>query len=418
MTLTLRLDTYPEAQIAAHMTPQNPPPATPTLCCLLHTGSLSSTQQVEVWIDGTQQIPEPEGSQFVFSWSCLQGIEMSIHLKQNGRLTKSWRGWWQGETAIAHTGTLPVQVFCAGVLQPAGLPRTEGLSVGAAALLKSSADQHNGTHHDGGVAEAFWEAITAPTSVVSPTTEEPEAPEDDLWGQVLQHALPGERAEPEAVPSPEPEAWEETPSQEDVEEDTETLQEQTAEALASPRAQEDAQAHESLRLEADIASLAAPIGAILASFPVATVWSQTAHQEQETGLTALLATMPANTILVDLRQHTPTPRRGLRNSKVSGPQKLGISKALLRNQYGARYWDRGATIQTTRRLISTPPPTWGRVVTNPDDPDGLVTLVTALTQGFSLVVLDGETKYAESARAAVLAELRQRVVNLTIGSCS
>ena len=74
--------------------------------------------------------------------------------------------------------------------------------------------------------------------------------------------------------------------------------------------------------------------------------------------------------------------------------------------------------QTARRLLSTPKPSWGRVVTNPDDPDGLGTLVTALVQGFSLVVLDGEPKYAESARAAVLRELHQRVANLTAGSCS
>src|SRR6185437_12617767 len=87
--MTLRLDTYPEAQIAAHMIPQNPPSTPPTLCCLLHTGPLSPMQQVEVWIDATQQISQQEGSQFVFSWSCSQGKEMSIHLKQNGRLTKS-----------------------------------------------------------------------------------------------------------------------------------------------------------------------------------------------------------------------------------------------------------------------------------------------------------------------------------------
>lgn len=273
----------------------------------------------------------------------------------------------------------------------------------------------NSIHRDGGVAVAAWEAITAPTSVVSPTTEETEAVEDDLWGQARQNSLLGESAKTEAVPSPEHEAWEETSSLEDVEE---TPQEQIAEAPVTPRMQEDAKAHVSPQLEADAASVAAPVGTILASFPVATVWSQGAHQEQETGLTALLATMPANTILVDLRQHTPTPRRGLRSSKVSGPQKLGLSKELLRNQYGARYWDRGATIQTARRLISTPPPTWGRVVTNPDDPDGLGTLITALIQGFSLVVLDGETKYVESARAAVLVELRQQVANLTIGSCS
>jgi hypothetical protein len=250
-------------------------------------------------------------------------------------------------------------------------------------------------------------------------TESTSAEDDDLWEQAHQDALSGVVAEPEAITSPENEEWEETPGQEEAEEDEEeTPHEQIVEAPASPRMQPSPAEQEDPTMQPDAASVAAPSGTVLASFPATTAWSQTAHQEQEERLTALLATMPANTILVDLRQHTPTPRQSLRSGKGSGPQKLGLSKALLRNQYGGRYWDRGATIQTARRLLSTPPPTWGRVVTNPDDRDGLATLVTALTHGFSLVVLDGEPKYTESARAAVLAELRQRVANLTTGSCS
>lgn len=417
--MTLRLDSYPEAQIAAQMIPQNRPLATPTLCCLLHTGPLPPSQQVEVWIEGTQQPWQQEGTRQVFSWTCLQGNEMSVYLKQNGRLAKSWRGWWQGETTIAHTGTLQVLVYCAGVLQPAGLPRATAVPVGAATLLEQSADQHNGSHHDGVAAVATWEAVIAPTGVALPVAEDASVADDDLWEQARQKALPGGAAEPEAVTSPEREAWEEAPDQEEAEEDgEETLQEQTAEAPVASSMRSAHQVDESSTREADASIVATPVGTVLASFPATTVWSQAAHQEQEERLTAVLATMPANTILVDLRQHTPTPRHGLRSSKGSGPQKLGLSKELLRNQYGGRYWDRGATIQTARRLLTTPPPTWGRVVTNPDDPDGLGTLVMALTQGFSLVLLDGEPNYTESARAAVLTELHQRVANLTAGSCS
>ena len=416
--MTLRLDTYPEAQMAAQMIPQPPPLATPTLCCLLHTGPLPPSQQVEVWIEGTPQPGQQEGSQYVFSWTCPPQSEMSIHLTQQGRVTKSWRGWWQGATTIAHTGTLPIHVYCAGVLQPAGLPRATTVPVGTA-LLESSVDQPNGHHPDVEAVGASWEAVSAPTSSASAATDDASAEDDDLWEQARQDALPGVVANPEASMLPEHEAWEEMPGQEETEEDgEEPPQEPTADAPVASHRRAAPQMHEIPTQGADASLGAAPVGTILASFPATPVWSQTAHQEQEERLTALLATMPANTILVDLRQHTPTPRRGVRSGKGSGLQKRGLSKELLRNQYGGRYWDRGATIQTTRRLISMPPPTWGRVVTNPDDPDGLGTLVTALVQGFSLVVLDGEPKYAESARAAVLRELHQRVANLTTGSCS
>ncbi len=411
--MTIRLDTYPEAQIAMQMLPQNPPSATPTLCCLLHTGPLPPSHQVEVWVEGTQQPAYQEGSQDVFSWTCTKGSEVRIHLKQHDRLVKSWRGWWLGETTIAHTGTLRVQVYCAGALQPAGLPRAKAAPVEATALLSSSTDQHNGTRHDGMAAVATWPAVTTATQLSPSVTEGPSA-DDDLWEQARQDAHSGVVEEAEAVSPPEQETWEEAARQEAEERD----REQIVEEPASPKMQPLPVEQEHPTLHADTSIAAAPVGTILASFPALIVWSQTAHQEQETRLTNLLAAMPAQTILVDLRPHTPTLRRSLRKSTVSGQQKLGLSKELLRNCYGGCYWDCGVTIQTVRRLVSMPPPTWDRVVTNPDDPDGLGTLVTALRQGFSLVVLDGETNYAASARAAVLTELRQRVANVIIGSCS
>lgn len=416
--MTLRLDTYPEAQIAAQMIPQHPSLATPTLCCLLHTGPLPPSQQVEVWVDGTPQPGQWEGFQSVFSWTCPPQSEMSIHLKQHGRVTKSWRGWWQGKTTIAHTGTLQVQVFCAGVLQPAGLPRATTVPAGTP-LLEGSADQPNGHHPDAVTVGASWETVSAPTSSARAATDDASAEDDDLWEQARQDALPGVVVDPEASAPFEREAREEMPGQEETDEGGEEPPlKQTADAPVASSMRAAPQMHEIPTRETDTSIVAAPLGTVLASFPATPVWSQTAHQEQEERLTALLASMPVTTILVDLRQQTPTSRRGVRSSKGAGPQKLGLSKACLRNQYGGRYWDRGATIQTTRRLLSTPPPTWGRVIANPDDPDGLGTLVIALVQGFSLVVLDGEPTYAESARAAVLRELHQRVANLTAGSCS
>ncbi len=84
-SMTLRLDTYPEAQMATQMLPQTPPSATPTLCCLLHTGPLPPSHQVEVWVEGTQQPAQQEGSQHVFSWTRTKDSEVRIHLKQQNR---------------------------------------------------------------------------------------------------------------------------------------------------------------------------------------------------------------------------------------------------------------------------------------------------------------------------------------------
>jgi hypothetical protein len=151
-----------------------------------------------------------------------------------------------------------------------------------------------------------------------------------------------------------------------------------------------------------LSSLVAPAGTTIATFAALPVTSGAAHQEALDRLRALLASLPPTTILVDLRRH-PTRRRPARSAP------LGLSKDLLRTLYGGRYWDRGMFIQIARQE---------RVVLNPEDPDGLGALVAALVRGWSLVILDGDPSYAESARATVRTALQERVANLHEGPCS
>lgn len=427
----IRLDTYPEAQIAMHMNPGSTTSTTPMLCCLLHTGPLPASHQVQVWVGGAQQIGEQEGMQQVFSWQCAQGSEMSVHLMQQHRPTKIWRGWWQGETTLVHTGTLAIQVFCAGVPQPAR--RTPPPAPVPAPVTPGVPDQHNGLYP-----QAVPAALTLPPLLdlpapsLAPINAEPE---DDLWSNPPQEEHPGaaETIEEEVsgndtdqnLLEEEEESWEDGALEEEETEDTEDENQENA-GLEGEHGGPGEVQHgttdggvfpETTDVSTVLPQTCAPAGTMIATLPANPVWSQTAHQEAEARLATLLATMPPHTILVDLRQHSSAPRTR-RMATKSGPQKQGLSKELLRMRYGGRYWDRGSVIQTSRRLESTRPARWRRVVMNPDDREGLGALVTALGQGFSLLVLDGEPSYAESARAAVLLELRQRVANLREGSCS
>ncbi|HEU5378139.1 MAG TPA: hypothetical protein VFV38_22170 [Ktedonobacteraceae bacterium] len=414
--MTFRLDTYPEAQIATLMNPQHASSTEPALCCLLHTGPLPTSHQVQVWVGGTQQIAEQEGPQEVFSWQCAQGVEMSIHLMHHDRLTKAWRGWWQGETTIAHMGTLAVQVYCAGVLQPAGLSPSSAPV--PSSITSGASDQQNGTHPQAVSAALSWPTLLDTPARPLPATDA--EPEDDLWSN------PPSEASVRAAETSEQKMTEDETDQDLLEEEDDwknsELEEEEDRENPEPARMQDGQAGADAPSgqRDDHAALphpTAPAGTTIAALPANTAWSQAAHQEAQERLAALLSTMPPNTILVDLRQHSPTPR-ARRAAAKSGPQKLGLSKELLRTLYGGRYWDRGSAIQTSRRLVSTHPARWCHVVINPDDREGLGELVTALTQGFSLVVLDGETSYAESARAAVISALRQRVMNLHEGPCS
>jgi hypothetical protein len=412
----IRLDTYPEAQIASSMTPQRTSLTTPILCCLLHTGPLPASHQLEVWVGGVRQTAEQEGRPQVFSWQCGQNVEMTVQLLQQGRLRKAWRGWWQGDTTIAHTGTLAVQVFCAGTLQPAGLaPRSTSIPSAGTAV---ESDQRNGSHPPATPSALALPALLDPPVPFLPSLEDDA--EDDLWGDSLQE-----------VSANAPEAHAETMCEEtatqketDVGENwkKEVAPEEQGDEAEEPFGVQDGPRGTSMPVETTESSLmrpqiSAPDGTMIAALAAAPVWSQDDHQQALDRLTTLLSTMPATTILVDLRQHRPAPR-GRRGAVKSRPQQLGLSKDLLRARYGGRYWERGFLIQTTRRLDAARPLHWHRVVLQPEDPRGLGELVALLARGFSLVLLDGERSYAESARAAVLAELRQRVANLEEGPCS
>jgi hypothetical protein len=384
------------------------------LSCLLHSGVLPAQQSLRVVVGGKNQQAEREEHQDVFSWQCGIDMLMEIHLMQRGRALKAWRGWWKGETAIAHTGTLALHVFCAGTLQPTGL--TTPPLAASPALLASAPEQQNGSL-----------AALSPVMTASATTAVPEWPtlaEAEPTNPPLQHASPPRGELPQ-----EDDLWsvaEADVAGEDYEEPEELKGEEECEEL-----EEEGEADEEEdqgRQEADLVSdepasvLSAPAGTTLAAARAELAWSVPEHERLLQCFAALLAALPANAIIVDLRWHAPTPRIRHSASRLarpgharSGPQTMGLSKAVLRTLYGARYWDRSALIQTAGR---TEQGHWVQRVTNPEFAEGLGALGAALARGFSLVILDSTASYPQSARFAVIAELRQRVANLTVGPCS
>ncbi|HEU5377143.1 MAG TPA: hypothetical protein VFV38_17060 [Ktedonobacteraceae bacterium] len=405
MTDMFRLDTYPEEQLTAGIVPHASFSTPPLLCCLLHTGPLPASHQVQVWVGGVHQHAEQEGRQQVFSWHCAQGCEMCIHLLHQGRIAKAWRGWWQGEITLAHTGTLPIQVLCAGVLQPPGLTPSPAMS----SVPLDVCDQHQGAHPQAVTTACALPTVPDAARVLPPTEGEHE---DDLWATAPQEApfsvaemLEGEETEGETDLN----LRDDGHGEEGMRAGERGEQEQRE--YAGPAEGQE----QSTTAAPPPALCVAPAGTRIATLPALPVWSASEHQDALDRLAALLSTMPPTTILVDLRQQ----RAAARSRRCpDGQQKRGLSREVLRALYGGRYWDRGTAIQTTRRLHATRPMRWCRVVSNPDDREGLAALVTALERGFSLVLLDEEASSAHSARAAVLAELRQRVANLEEGSCS
>jgi hypothetical protein len=410
--MKLRLDTFPSEQIAAQM----PSPSSalssspPTLCCLLHTSVLPPSHQIRVWVGGVQQRADQEGGQPVFSWQCAQEVEMRIEILQQGRLTKTWRGWWRGGTTIAHTGNLAVQVFCGGVPQPAGsvLPTP---ALAAPSSAETPVDQHNGLHSQDGPSILTWPAFLPPPA--TPASPPDSEPEDDLWQTPPRsaplRATPARMEEKVAEEDLDPERQEaEAPGEEEGREGTTSEEETEMDGEETEAAQREAPAAlhphslvESAPATPMLSSVSAPAGTTIATFAALPVTSEAAHQEVLERLRALLALLPPTTILVDLRRH-----RSTRHRPASAP--LGLSKDLLRTRYGARYWDRGLFIQIARQE---------RVVLNPEDPDGLGALVAALARGWSLLILDGDPSYAESGRATVRSALRLRVTNLCDGPC-
>jgi hypothetical protein len=416
----IRFDSFPMGGQPTGAGPTIPP----TLSCLLHSGVLPPGHTLAVWVGGMPQQAESEDHLSVFSWQCGVEALMEIHLRQDGRIIRAWRGWWKGDTTLAHTGTLAIQVFCAGQPQPASLS-TPPLESASSLLLSTAPERLNGT-----VALASAPASApAPTEVWtwpklsegSLTPAPPAAPvrESDLWREEEgTREETEEEADREVDDMQEEEGWEEP--DEEATEDDEGWEEEGEPAPAVPEPGQAGQAPLPTAPASPTSVVSAPASTIVAALHAASVWSQSEHERVVRELADVLAGMPARTILVDLRRHTPTPRASRRAPHVARVNRSGwgLTKDVLRTLYGARYWDRGALISTSRRPAPGKPVRWSMVVDHPESAEGLGALVTALKQGFSLLLLDSIATYAESSRAAVLAELRQRVANLEVGSCS
>lgn len=474
----IRLDTYPTegmAALARSSTVSSPPPQ---LSCLLHSGVLPARQSLAVWVDGVSQTLAREENQEVFSWQCGIDTPMEIHLlMQHGQVVKAWRGWWKGGTTLAHTGTLALQVLCAGDPQPAGaapsLPpplsvrqeaapvshngSTAPLSPTAAAVLEwpplaegfpAGEPIPRQMPREGdlwSVAEAepieeAGEQAEGSPLVPPPQRSEPTPRqilrEDDLWN--VAEAEPAEGAgeqagirtdaeESELEEGGEEGAWDEDEVETETEAWEEDEEETEAEAWEEDEAAGDEHAHSPLQPAVSASEptsvVLAPAGTTVAAVHAASAWSVPLHEQALQHLATVLGALPARTIIVDLRRHAPTPRstrRARSRPTRSGAQELGLTKEVLRTLYGACYWDRGALLPTSRRVerMQNGHQRWYMVVDKPEAAEGLAELVTALARGLSLLLVDRTVNYLESPRAAVIAELRQRVANLTVEICS
>lgn len=408
----IRLETYPTDAFAdlAGL------PAVPAkLSCLLHSGILPAHHTLDVWVDGHRQRPELEEEQMVWSWQCVQDTMMEIHLLAQRQSRKMWRGWWKGGRTIIHAGTLSVQVFCAGGEQPGGVSAPSPLA---------HAERNGMVPLTGGSA-----AIAVLDLPDLTRTREPGAPprssspqeEEDLWGDTQEEEVleepeegaeegwDGERETEEASPDEPGEPDEPDEPDEEGEVKAEEAEEATQEIVV------EASEPQVSALSVEIPGpIAAPTGTALAGFHAISATYSVAEQERLVEqLAEVLATLPPSTILVDLRTHTLTAASS--QTRRTRPQPLGLTKDLLRAQYGARYWDRGSLISTSPRLASVQPSSvWYRVVNHPSSDEAIEELVTELERGFSLLLLGSIATYAESERAAVIEELRTRVDNLTV----
>ena len=348
--------------------PFPPSPDTPPhISCVLHANYPRGGQRLEVRVQDTAFQGRTEDEQEVFSWQCAKGEAIRLTLWSHGRRSREWLGCWNGEQALLHAGTLPVQVTFAGAFQP---------EVDPADLISWLAvSEHNGHAIEPDPPTEMFVLAQAPnvesTRAMGTATALREC-EDSLLDTPPQRDDVSEN--PDAAPSEERAA---EASNAEVVLPTETVTGPTREA---------------------------PSGTQLAAW----------HADPTTPVSALealhtrLAQMPAKTLLVDLRQH---PRKAARTQET-GP----LSKQVLRQTFGARYWDRGWAIRTVQHLhpeqnrvrLST-------VITNPHDPEGLPLLAERLLRGYSLLLFDRTATYEESVRASVIVALQQQVGNLSTG---
>jgi hypothetical protein len=329
--------------------------------CLLHSGRLAAEERLHVEVNGLPLIGVPEGEQWVFAWQLsLPSDEVRITKRRRGSVLKYWQGGWNGDDAIAGTGTLPVEVIWSGKPQPAS--KGASPSVPPAEALSSSFEEAR-TQHNGRDAQDADHVLAFPLASASSALLE---------------------------------------TQEDVqvEEEEEELEAGTESSGVAP--------------------LVLPEASSLAHHPALSTYQQVVAfyaspflREQDQTLLALkqlVAQMPPKTILVDLRERP--------KSRKYTPG--GLSKEVLRAVFGAKYWDRGWAIPTTLHPVPSsrggPIPSWQAMLTTPFHPDGIPALVKFYQQGYSFILMDSRVPYEESARRAVIEALKEALPDLVVGS--
>jgi hypothetical protein len=342
MTMIIRLLAYPPGELTPSISPAS---TVPRISCLLQASSLPEGQALDVRIQGRALVGSRDQEQQMFSWQCAKGEAIRVTLYARSKRGREWLGCWNGEAALLHAGSLPVQVTFAGHPQPEVDP--------AEIVPWLSAAEHNG--HSSSLSEGEdLVVLTSAEHIAHLSADQARTRHED-----------------------------QAPSAQGSEQDGPGIEPSASEEISAP-------------------GIEAPEGTQLATWHADS--SSNAALE---ALSRLLARMPQKTLLVDLRQH-PRKTRFLESDP--------LSKQVLRQTFGARYWDRGWSIRTIQRLVGTENGVrLSAVITNPGDPDGLPLLVERLGRGYSLVLMDRIASYEESARAAVVAELQRQVRNLTTG---
>ncbi len=345
---------------------------------------------------------------------------------------KHWQGCWNERDAILSTGTLAVQVFFDGKPQPT-LAAIGGLTSAATlAAMQPSLEAVNGKGHQ--------DVLCKPGNTLSA----PDAQPDDREGIIVQDLLVlaeprlsstelqnyqektddevedrvgGEareevEAEGETEDEPDDEREDELENEIEDESDDEREGELGGEQDDEPDDEivgSEAARKEAIETQEDPQTVAQSV--ITVGMRIATFHANSQHSEETLdALKKLLATMPSKTVLIDLRQQS--------QSKKRRQEPGGLSKDRLRAVFGGTYWDRGWAIQTAYRSVPTSesPSGWRRVVIHPEShPDGILSLVRFLQEGYSMVVIDQMAAYAESPRRGVIEELHNRLPDLVVG---
>lgn len=367
-----------------------------TVNCLLQVGDLSADQTIEVQLKSEQSSQQIQQTQLVFAWmQHEQTDEIVVRLRHHGQEIASWQGIWM-RNVFFHTGALPVQVFLDGALQADG-PRLIPIDVtqqnvptnghSSAALPDVIASLHQPAPQPGTTQTLSSVAIeerSADLDLQEPEPEKQQHEEDDeledLEGQVEDNDVPQPKAERPII------------TQDDlfVPSETEAPLQSMAESVFAGQAGQTPPAQST-----------PPPGPRVLAFHA----SSAKPAESVDDLDEQLKSLPKKTVLVDLRE---TPR-GRSQSPEYGP----LSRAYLRDTFGGKYWDRASTVRTEHRTGATAR-SFRRVVTNQEDPNGILYLEQYLLAGYTMIFLDSWPNYEESTRRAVIEALQHRMPTLQV----